>query len=75
MKIKELSAQQVLSGDFDKYLIRIGNDNYYTETTVFDFKAALHYLRSFKKAYGEPEFAHIGKNPKYKGDIETITIP
>lgn len=75
MEKQALTIKEVLSGDFDKYSIRIGNDNYYTETTVFDFKAALHYLRSFKKAYGEPEFAHIGKNPKYKGDTETITIP
>lgn len=75
MEKQTLTTQQIISGEYDKYTVRIGNDNYYTETTAFDYKAALHYLLTFKNAYGEPEFAHIGKNPKYKGDTETITIP
>lgn len=75
MEKQALTIKEIVSGEYDKYIVRIGNNKYYTEFTAFDFKAALHYLRSFKKAYGEPEFAHIGKNPKYKGDTETITIP
>lgn len=75
MEKQKLTIKEVLSGEYDKYIVRIGNDNYYAELTAFNFKNALHAIKSFVNAYGEPEFAHIGKNPKYKGDTETITIP
>lgn len=74
MEKAKLTTQQILSGDFDKYTVRIGNDKYYTETTVLDYKAALHFLRSFKNAFGEPQFAMIGTNPKYKSEHEKPTV-
>lgn len=75
MEKQALTIKEIVSGEYDKYIVRIGNNKYYTEFTAFDFKNALHAVKSFVNSYGEPEFARIGKNPKYKGDTETITIP
>lgn len=59
MKNAQLTTQRVLSGKYDKYNVRIGNDNYYTEITAFNYKDVFHCLRRFKKAFGEPSFTMI----------------
>lgn len=70
MEKAKLTTQQILSGKYDKYAVRIGNDKYYTETTVLDYKAALHFLRRFKNAFGEPQFVMIGLNTKARECLE-----